>query len=124
MAGRACGKRPGVAKSEWRVTIFNLGALVSLEIIARRIAVIMEAYFNPQRPSWEVSKYYTGVASIDDGIAPSLRTFVAKRAKEESDLLAVRSKAKDNAVKGAAGSQAEDQGENGESGAAGARALS
>eukprot|EP00972_Heterocapsa_arctica_P107712 15864873-Heterocapsa_arctica.AAC.1 len=34
----------------------NVGALVSLECTARRAQLIVEAYTNPARPSWEAAR--------------------------------------------------------------------
>ena len=31
----------------------NLGALISIEIVCRRIQTIVDAYSNPARPNWE-----------------------------------------------------------------------
>ena len=36
----------------------NLGALSTLEIISRRVAVIVEAYQDPAKPNWATARYY------------------------------------------------------------------
>ena len=59
----------------------NIGCLVSLEIIARRIQLIVEALQNPQRPNWEAAKLFAGLPGVEDAVAPALRSYVARRAK-------------------------------------------
>ena len=70
----------------------NLGSLASLETLCRRVATIVEAYVVPSRPSWEHARHYAGTPAAEEVIAPSLRNFVHKRAKEENDLMAGRTR--------------------------------
>ena len=53
----------------------------------RRIQAIVEAYSeNPQRPSWNLAKYFTGQVRAEDNICPKLRADAARRAKEDREL--------------------------------------
>ena len=63
----------------------NLGGLLAAELVARRIAAIVDAYAVPTRPSWHAAKYFQGLE--DDFIAPGLRTHVSRRRKEENELM-------------------------------------
>ena len=63
----------------------NLGGVLSAEMVARRIAAIVDAYSVPSRPSWHAAKYFQGLE--DELIAPGLRTHVTRRRKEENDHL-------------------------------------
>ena len=64
----------------------NLGASVGLEILSRRLAAIVEAYSDPAKVDWHSARYYRGVAGVEEAIAPGLRSFVARRAKDDVEL--------------------------------------
>ena len=71
----------------------NMGGLHCLETLCRRIAAIVEAYATPGKPSWEHARFYSGVASAEEVVAPSLRSQVVRRLKDEADLHSARSRA-------------------------------
>ena len=62
----------------------NLGGILSAELVARRVAAIVDAYAVPSRPSWHAAKHFQG--QDDEIIAPGLRTHVTRRRREENDL--------------------------------------
>ena len=71
----------------------NGGGLACLEVAARRIQTIVDAYaVDPAKPSWSNARFYSGVGSVDDLVSPDLRQYVARQAKEESDIESVRQK--------------------------------
>lgn len=73
----------------------NIPALVSLEVICRRLQAIVDAYTNPGRPSWENAKIYAGQGGVDDVISPSFRTYAAKKNKDELELMQARQKVRE-----------------------------
>ena len=70
----------------------NIPALVSMELLCRRVQSIVEAYTNPARPSWEHAKVFQGQASPEDIVSPVFRTYAVKKNKEELELLQARQK--------------------------------
>ena len=70
----------------------NMPCLVSFEVAARRIQTIIDAYADPTKPSWTTAPLFSGVSSADDLVAPELRHFASKRAKEEADVESIRNK--------------------------------
>ncbi len=68
----------------------NLGGLIMVEALCRRIAVIVDAYAVPGRPVWENARHYTGVAAAEEVVAPSLRAHVLRRAKDEAEVFGAR----------------------------------
>lgn len=52
----------------------NIPALMSMETICRRIQAIVDAYSNPNRPSWENAKLFSGQGTPEDIVSPSFRT--------------------------------------------------
>ena len=66
----------------------NLGCLRSMERVARRIQVIADAHSVPGAPAnWRMARYLTGESGPGNAVAPELRSFGAKRAKEDTDFL-------------------------------------
>ena len=61
----------------------NLCCLASLEVIARRLQGIVDAYSSgsPSNPDWQTARIITSYKGPDDAIAPSLRTWAARRNK-------------------------------------------
>ena len=58
--------------------------LASTEIVARRIAQIVEAYSGERgKPRWATVHHYEGRTSAMDCIDPNLRAAVAKKTREE-----------------------------------------
>ena len=70
----------------------NIGSVVALEILCRRIATMVEAFSDPNRPNWSNARYYAGTPSADEVIHPALRTQVNKKAKEEAELASSRAR--------------------------------
>ncbi|CAK0875901.1 unnamed protein product, partial [Prorocentrum cordatum] len=69
----------------------NLGGLRSLERLARRIQVTADAHSVPGAPAnWRMARYLTGAMGPGDVVAPELRSFGAKRAKEDTEFLNAR----------------------------------
>ena len=64
----------------------NLPCLQSFEKISRRIQTIIEAHRGGQGANWKMSKYLSGDSSAADGVAPELRAYAWRRAKDESDI--------------------------------------
>ena len=52
----------------------NLGGLAELEIVARRVQLITEAYANPQKPNWDTSKFFAGTSAAGDAVSPKQKT--------------------------------------------------
>ena len=73
----------------------NLGCLMGYEVLARRIQTIVDAYVtDPAHPSWANAKYFSGVSSADDLVAPELRRYVTKRAKDETEIDTARGRSR------------------------------
>ena len=65
----------------------NCPALLSFELVDRRICVLIEAYRNPSKVAWSAARFYTATKSPEDVIPDSLRAYVARKGKEENELL-------------------------------------
>ena len=63
----------------------NVGALACLERAARRCQALVQVYGDPDKPNWGLVKFYGG-AGVGDAVGPALRSFVARRAKEEVEI--------------------------------------
>ena len=87
----------------------NLGGLVGAEVVARRLASIVEAYGDAGRVDWQAARHYRGQASVEEVIAPSLRSFVMKKAKEEMEMHTAK-----NRMSGLRGAPAKEVDEGGE----------
>ena len=70
----------------------NIGGLVSAEILCRRIATIVDAYASPGKPSWERARYFAGTGAAEEVISPGLRSYVAKKYKDDVDTMTARSR--------------------------------
>ena len=68
----------------------NVGSVIGIEILCRRIATVVEAYSDPNKLNWANAKFYAGVPSSEEVIHPALRTQVSKKAKEEAELATAR----------------------------------
>ena len=68
----------------------NVGGLGCLEVICRRIAVLVEAYSQPSRPNWTAARYLEGAPMSEEVILPRLRSYAMRRAKEEVDIQTVQ----------------------------------
>ena len=72
----------------------NLPVLASMEVIARRVQSIVEAYASgpPGNPDWSNSKLFTGYQGPDDLVSPSLRSWAARKGKEEVEISQARAR--------------------------------
>ena len=73
----------------------NIPALISMEVVCRRIQAIFDAYSHPSRPSRENAKIFAGQGSPEDIVSPSFRSYAAKRNKDELELLQARQKVRE-----------------------------
>ena len=62
----------------------NLPALIGVEVLTRRIASLVEAYANPQKMA--AARYYAGAPSTEEVVAPSLRSFVSRRMRDDFEI--------------------------------------
>ncbi len=72
----------------------NLPVLASVETACRRIQAIVEAYSagSAGTPDWGAARIITAYKTPDDAISPQLRTWAARRGKEEVELHQAREK--------------------------------
>eukprot|EP00435_Cladocopium_sp_Y103_P023715 s178_g5.t1 len=72
----------------------NMPVLSSMEVAARRIQSIVEAYSAgaPGAPDWSNSKLFTGYIGPDDLVSPQLRSWAARWGKEEVEISQARNK--------------------------------
>ncbi|CAE8693166.1 unnamed protein product [Polarella glacialis] len=73
----------------------NMPALISMEVVCRRLQLVVEAYANPARPSWENARLYASQASTEEIISPAFKSWAAKRNKEEAEIASARTRARD-----------------------------
>ena len=75
----------------------NMPVLASFETVARRVQSIVDAYSvgSGSAPDWGNAKLFTGYAGPDDLVMPQLKTWAARRGKEEVELFNARSKMKE-----------------------------
>ena len=66
-----------------------------MEVVCRRIQAIVDAYANPNRPSWENAKLFTGQGTPEDIVSPTFKTYAAKKNKDELELLQARQKVRE-----------------------------
>ena len=67
----------------------NLEGLAALEIVARRVQFITEAYANPpqtQKPNWDTSTFFSGNSAAGDTVSLELKHCVLKKAKGAVDV--------------------------------------
>ena len=64
----------------------NVGGLGCLEVICRRIVVLVEAHRQPSRPNWTAARYLEGASMSEEVILPGLRSYAMRRAKEEVEI--------------------------------------
>ena len=74
----------------------NLGCLASVEILARRIQAVVDAYSAGPIPDWGAAKVMTLYRSPEDAISPQLRSWAARKNKEEMELAQSRAKLRDS----------------------------
>ena len=75
----------------------NMPVLASFETVARRVQSIVDAYSggSGSAPDWGNAKLFTGYAGPDDLVMPQLKTWAARRGKEEVELFHARNKMKE-----------------------------
>lgn len=73
----------------------NIPALMSMEVICRRIQAVVDAYNNPSRPSWENAKIFSGLGTPEDIVSPTFRNYATKKNKEELELMQARQKVRE-----------------------------
>jgi hypothetical protein len=62
----------------------NMPSLAGIEILMRRFQTILEAHAVPgAKPNYAMAASYSGVALLEDGVSPELRTYGARRLKEK-----------------------------------------
>ena len=64
----------------------NVGGLGCLEVICRRIVVLVEAHSQPSRPNGTAARYLEGAPMSEEVILPGLRSYAMRRAMEEVDI--------------------------------------
>lgn len=72
----------------------NMASLSSFESAARRIQSIVDAYASGTSgaPDWGAARIISGYKGPDDAVSPTLRTWAAKKGKEEVELAQARTK--------------------------------
>ncbi|CAK0815512.1 unnamed protein product, partial [Prorocentrum cordatum] len=63
----------------------NIGGLLRIEAICRRMAGIVAACANRAKPAWDLTRYCTSQQSAEDVVGPEMRSFVPWRAKEDRE---------------------------------------
>lgn len=73
----------------------NIASLASFESASRRIQSIVDAYSAGGTPDWGAARIITGYKGPDDVVSPQLRTWAARKGKEEVELAQARAKMRD-----------------------------
>ena len=73
---------------------YNLGCSIVVEVIARRIQSIVDAYSNPGRIDFTQARHFVGTSSLEDAVDPALRNYVARKSKDEAEIQNARDKAR------------------------------
>ena len=73
----------------------HLSNLVSVELLSRRLQLILDANSGSGPPVWEGSEHFLGLGKRAKGIAPSLSAHVASRLKDEAEVEKQRVKARE-----------------------------
>ena len=75
----------------------NMPVLASFETVARRVQSIVDAYSlgGNVAPDWGNAKLFSGYAAPEDLVSPQLKTWAARRGKEEVELFNARNKMKE-----------------------------
>ncbi|CAK0856481.1 unnamed protein product, partial [Prorocentrum cordatum] len=64
----------------------NMGGLMMVEVLTRRVAAVVGAYADPSKPSWTNARFFEGVSSVEDVSGPELRGYVHRRAKGQREM--------------------------------------
>ena len=75
----------------------NLPVLASMETVARRVQCIVDAYAQggSASPDWGNAKLFTGYVGPDDLVMPQLKSWAARKGKEEVELFQARNRMKE-----------------------------
>ena len=74
----------------------NIGGLACLEVISRRLQGIVDAHaLSAQKPNWGLAKCYEGSGPGVDGVSEELKRYAARRARDDYELQAAQSRARD-----------------------------
>ena len=86
---------------EWGVVYdqLDVSALVSFELLARRVALLEEAYTsNPKAPKFDGADYFLGLGRRNAAVAPALTKFVAESLQADAQIQKERRKAREEAA--------------------------
>ncbi|CAK0901919.1 unnamed protein product [Prorocentrum cordatum] len=72
----------------------NMGGLMMVEVLSRRVAAVVDAYADPSKPSWTNARFFEGVSSVEDVSGPELRGCVHQRAKEQHEMEQAQNRAR------------------------------
>ena len=72
----------------------NLGSLACMETLGRRVQSIVDAYNSgsSSAPDWGAARIMSGYQGPEDLVSPTLRSWAAKKGKEEVELANARAK--------------------------------
>ena len=85
----------------------NMPVLASFESVARRVQCIVDAYStSSSSPDWSNAKLFTGYTAPEDLVMPQLKTWAARRGKEEVELFQARNRMRELRRPGAASDEA------------------
>ena len=74
----------------------NMSSLAAFETAARRVQCIVDAYhLGADKQDWGNSKLFTEVRSADNLVSPALKTWAARKGKEEVEFQKARHQAKE-----------------------------
>ena len=75
----------------------NLPVISAFETIARRVQCIVDAYAqgSSSSPDWGNARLFTGYVGPDDLIMPQLKSWAARKGKEEVELFQARNRMRD-----------------------------
>ena len=65
----------------------HVGGLGALEVICRRIEVLVEAHSQPSRTNWAAARYLEGAATSDEVILPGLRSYAMRGAIQNAQQM-------------------------------------
>ena len=65
----------------------NCPALLSFELLNRRICALIDAHRVPTKPDWSSAKYYDISKSAEDVIPDSLRLHAGRKEREHNELM-------------------------------------
>ena len=69
----------------------NCGAYASAEVLVRRVFGIIDAVASgADRADWHNAQYYMGGTSADDLVPMEMKTYVSRRAKDDSEVFRAR----------------------------------